>query len=466
MATLTLQPVVQGYINGDDPTTINVGSTLLATGHFSTPQTNRTLLEFDISSLGSDWTVNSATLKLTVQANFLGTSHTLNVYRLKRRWRFGNVNEATWNRYRDDLTQSWGTAGASNTTSDRDATAVGTLSVTSATSGQVSITLTTALIQAWIDGSFENFGLILVASDESSTTLMRWEPSGATNAADRPQLVIDYTPVSHALTDNVLAYHNHDGGVYTDATGNGHTLTANNSPTSVTGKLATATHFVAASDQSLSNNDSALKLGNVDWTWWGWVYLTDNADFYTVVAMDDLLVGSGGFKLFYHKVSVLDYFVAQLYSNDTAGDPVLSDVIGYNGGNPSTGAWHFIAVRHDSVRRWLHLFIDNAAPNSAGSHAEGQSGTSAYGPYPSSPAPSATTAPYRLGRSSTSGSTQPLNGNLDETGFASRWFSNDEIAALKLAIENGNTYPFTAGGGLPARATGLGGGLSTLQGGM
>lgn len=453
MATVTLTPISAGFINRDDPMSAgDAASGFFATGHFPTPQTNRALLDFDLSGLGVDYTVTAATLTLTVQGNFLGASHTLTLYRVRRRWRGGTDGVtvlASWNNYDQNGGLAWTTAGAGDTTTDRASAPIGSVALSSANTdgSQVVITLDAAQVQAWIDGTFPGFGLLLEASDESGTTLMRWAGPQDATPANRPQLALTYTPASHPLTEGIIAYYKLDDTGYADASGGGHTLTPNNTPTSVTGKLNNAAHFVAASTQWLSTSDAALKLGDQDWTCCGWAKLTDNLSLYAIVSVGGTSVNGGGFQLFYHEVDILDYLVAQLYSDDILGDTVISDVVGLNAGNPPVGTWFFWAVRHDSVRRWFHLFADFGSGLSVGDSAGGHWENRAYGPYDpttSHGGPTVPTSDWVLGKASEDNAYY-LNGDVDEVGFWGRWLSTDELIAVRDAVAGGTSYPFSAG---------------------
>jgi hypothetical protein len=447
----TLYAISNSWMDANAPTTINgYDTTYFATGQFGGSQTNRGLLLFDITSIPHDAIINSVSLKITVQSNFLGTSHTINIYRLKRKWysngvstTYRTINRSSYNNYREDLTPdlAWGTAGANNTTTDRDASPIGSIAVTSATAGTKTITLDPALVQGWIDGAFVNNGLILIASDEVNTTLMRWQSLINATPGNRPQLVINYTPVKRTLLDSLIAYWTHDD-VYTDASGNGHALTAHASPTFVAGKINNASHFVAASSQWLSSSDAALKKGNSDWTWVGWVKLTDNTDYHVIAGQSEVGL-DGGWKIFYHKVDILDYFVLQIYDDGTESgvdDHVICDTIAYTSGHPATGTWIFIACRHDSVRNFGQIFINSSVPDSGGTHwTSGEYGYSNYyAPYPGTPLTS--TEDFTLGR--VNADSQFHNGDIDESGFWNRCLSDAEIASLYNS-GTGLTHPFT-----------------------
>lgn len=450
MTSVTLTALANGHINANAATTVTAYNTsYFATGYFGTPQTNRGLLIFDITSIPVDATINSATLTMTVSANFLGTSHTINLYRLKRKFYGGGAGEsatyrtldlASWNNYRQTLGHAWSTAGAGDTTNDRDAAAIGSVAVTSATTS-VSITLNASLVQEWISGAMVNNGLILIADNEINTTLIRWNSIANATPSNRPRLTIDYTPVSRTLLDDLVSYWSLDD-VLTDAKG-GNTLTNNNAATFVAGVINNGSHLVEASSQWLSSSAANLKPSNSDWTWAGWVKLTDNTDYRCIVAQRG--TDDQGWMLFYHKVSVLDYFVLQINDDGSMnGDKVVCDTIGFTGGHPATGTWIFVACRHDSVRHFGELFINGNAPDSGGSHSSAGAGEeyaacNYYSPYPGSPV--ASSDDYMIGRRNNAADYYYHNGDIDEVGFWSRWLSNDEISALYNSGA-GLSYPF------------------------
>lgn len=442
MTVATLEAVGTGQMQLEVPTTnIDARTSFFATGHFvGTPQTNRSMLLFDISEIPSDAVVSAVDLKITVQNNFLGTSHTLNIYRLKRKWYKGTAtpplfpdNEGSWNNYRQDLTQAWSTAGAGDTTNDRDASTIGTHSITAATSGTQTIALTPSLVQEWTDGTIVNNGIILQASVESgSDTLMRWLTLDDATPSNRPQLVVTYTAASEALNllDDIAFYFKADDD-YVDAVA-GNNLTPTNSPTFVAGRINNAFHFVAASSQYASSNAAALKRPVTDWTMAGWLKLTDKSEFYSIVSQSDTPnpTGGAGFRFFYHKQTVLDYFTAQL--NSDSGVAEVADVIAYNGGNPATGTLIFFAVRHDSVRKRLDVFIDDNDPNSAPDFTSGEQ----WGFYTGTPIQA--TGPFYIGRYAEG---EYHNGDVDEVGGWNRWLSRAEIDTLRNGGA-GNQYPF------------------------
>lgn len=463
MTTVVLEAVGVGNIDGNAPTTTsgdNYLTNFFPTGEFGGGQINRAWLMFDIWHIPPDAVVSAASLDITVDSNFLGTSHTLSLYRLKRRC-WGAVQDssgataghpssaASWNNYNQSASLAWGTAGAANTTSDRDGSAIGTLAVTSGTSGTQTITLNTAQIQEWLSGAFVNNGILLQASVEtsSSNTLIRWKTVDAPTAAQRPRLTITYTSAIEALalTDNVVAHYRLAD--TSDASGNAHSLTNNNSVTFISGKVGNAAHFAAASSQSLSNNDGALKPATSDtWTCVFWTKLTDLAALYTAVSQwsDAGPTGGAGWRVFYHQQTILDYFVAQF--NDDAGTAEVMDVIGFSSGAIGTaGTYIMLTVRHDAARKIVHLGFNDqmAKANSAAGHASGDQ----WGPYTASYIAAASA--FRIGAQTSIGAgiSQPYNGDVDQLTFWNRWVRDDEIAALYnggvgLDLTFGSSGPF------------------------
>lgn len=575
MAVATIYPLTAGWMDGDNPTSVDAPGTggFLPTGQFGGTQLNRALIDFDLTELLPDYTVSSVNFQLTVSANFLGTSHTLEIYRVRRLWRRGNVQSASWNNYRQDhahaaptaptlstassggtwtaqtawvqvtyvnqygeslpstitsiavpaggtltipspaspndnailgwyayigvgasqpantamyrqqtagsptaigtnlvmtanptttganpgttdtLNANWTSPGASDTTYDRDSTLIGSYAVTSATTGTITIPLDTTMLQDAVSGAWTWYGILLQASDEVDTTLMRWDyPS--TPGATSPQLIIDYTPSTHTISEGVIAAWNLDntGSGYDDLTGNNHTLTPGNAPGVVTGVVNDAASFISADTQYLTNSDAALKVGPGDFSFCCWVNLDDLLNLYQVAAVGtDAASAGGGFGAFYHEQTIIDHFVFQLYNNQIYTDPVISDVVSYSLPTPTpTNKWIFLAVRHDATRKWFQSFLDYQdgngliGPNSATSHNDGGN----YGPYPGfiNTGTVATTpsTPFYLGVDG-NGTFRPMNGAIDEPILWGRLLSVADFEYVRDQNLAGLSYPYIGG---------------------
>lgn len=159
--------------------------------------TARALLQFDLTSISASATVSSAILTITMSLERSSNARTMRVYRMIRAWTEGTGagsatgDGATWNTYNG--VSNWGTAGAGNTTSDRESTDIGSraFSATEAV-GAKTFTLTNSAVQAWISGAFTNNGFQLKMDTENNDDY-NFYTSGDTTATNRPKLSITYT---------------------------------------------------------------------------------------------------------------------------------------------------------------------------------------------------------------------------------------------------------------------------------
>lgn len=198
MPSITIQPgsgsELDGWMRQESPDTSGGTDGVLVTGEDNTGvELFRSCVKFSLSSIPSGSIINSVTLTLTHAESGswrASNSRTVRVYRLLRAFTEG----LTWNNY--DGSSGWGTAGCSNTTTDREATDIGSSSVTTAELDEAEHewTLTASSIQAMLDnGSFTNNGFLLKADTESSDR-QQWHSGESATASKRPKLVIDYTP--------------------------------------------------------------------------------------------------------------------------------------------------------------------------------------------------------------------------------------------------------------------------------
>jgi hypothetical protein len=103
-------------------------------------------------------------------------------------------SQATWNVYTTG--NNWGTAGAANTSTDREAADIGSVSnpANPTLNTGVNISLTASKIQEMINGGvFTNNGFVLQCDTEASDGL-EYHSTEASTESYRPKLVIDYTP--------------------------------------------------------------------------------------------------------------------------------------------------------------------------------------------------------------------------------------------------------------------------------
>lgn len=177
------------YIASNANTTNYGSSGILAFGNYGSGLNWRTLFKPSLALIPNGAKILSVTLYL-YQNTSNHASGTGYIYRMIRSW--GEMT-ATWNTY--DGTHSWGTAGADNTSSDRESSAISTFSYTGSTTDGEQIcaaSIDPAKFQDWITGTIPYYGM-LIRTSEAAYDLNTPYSSGATTASYRPKLVIEYT---------------------------------------------------------------------------------------------------------------------------------------------------------------------------------------------------------------------------------------------------------------------------------
>jgi fibronectin type 3 domain-containing protein len=132
----------------------------------------RGLIRFDLSSIPAGSTINSAVLQLNAVAQ-TGTNRTENLLQVTSTWAEGTV--------------TWDTAPSAS------GTASGTLS-TGSTLGTKTSTDITTLVQGWFGTPSTNYGVLLQDGTESNNVYWNFSSRENGTAANRPQLLINYTP--------------------------------------------------------------------------------------------------------------------------------------------------------------------------------------------------------------------------------------------------------------------------------
>lgn len=182
-------------IDVTNPTTNTGGGTTLSAGESIAPfdgVRKRILIKFSLTGIPPSSVINSAILSLFIDSNLAGNTRDINIYRLLRAWTEGG---ATWNKY--DGTNDWGTAGAENTTSDREVANIGSasVSVSPATDAEIQITITAAKLQEMlVGGIFVNNGFLLQMTTEVDDYHTYRSSEYAVDTSKIPKLVVDYTP--------------------------------------------------------------------------------------------------------------------------------------------------------------------------------------------------------------------------------------------------------------------------------
>jgi len=144
----------------------------------------RPMIQFDLSSIPSGVTIVDARLWLyTSHYKSHAADMTVSLYGLKQGW---VEMETTWERVRSGV--NWGAPGASDTLTDRDDAPTSSRLV-SATNTWYDLDVT-SLVQAWIDGTRANDGMLLIAT--GNTVEMSFWSSEYSLPNLRPKLVIQY----------------------------------------------------------------------------------------------------------------------------------------------------------------------------------------------------------------------------------------------------------------------------------
>jgi hypothetical protein len=139
------------------------------------------------------------------------------------------------------------------------------------------------------------------------------------------------------------------GALTTDATGNGNTLTNNNTVTSISGKVGNAAQFLQGSAQYLSIADNAsYSIGgtNAYWCYWAKIFSKDNNG-KVFIAKDD----TGSLREYFQKFNCgSDRFVFDTWTatGDTGNVRLSLDTFG----SPLINTWYFLQFWLDGTNMY------------------------------------------------------------------------------------------------------------------
>ena len=165
----------------------NYGDQLYLTTNGQSAASERSLLEFDLSTIPATTVIDSAVFQMYLYF-WCGKNDTAKAYKVTNQWLEGDGESTgvTWD-YRDkSVPQAWNVVGG-----DYDTTTVGSFNVKS--TGWYSMDLTT-LVQEWLDGSSPNYGIILSPPLSVGNRLNYYHSRENTLFASlRPRLTITYS---------------------------------------------------------------------------------------------------------------------------------------------------------------------------------------------------------------------------------------------------------------------------------
>lgn len=221
MGTLTLQPDgtdgLDTVLYSDTPTTNYATNIYYIVGDPNGSTARRGLIRFSgVSTIPAGSTITSVILSLNKRATgYTSPAETSYTCRLKRCLVDWVEAQATWNVYA--TASDWpGSAGCSTNGTDRAAADSATATVTSTDDGAWvawgSTAQLVADVQAWVDGTANNYGWLIQSDAENlgapAVFYTTFHPSDYSTASYRPKLVVEYTtPASSVYLPHIMCCH-------------------------------------------------------------------------------------------------------------------------------------------------------------------------------------------------------------------------------------------------------------------
>lgn len=178
---------IDTYIQESSPTTNDGNSPAMDISMYAGGDHKHGLLAFTgLSNVVGPVTVDPSS-SIQVRVNFVSAAQTMMAYRLKRPW---VELQATWNIY--STGNNWATAGGIGA-ADIDVACASVVCDTS--DAYVSLTGTdmAAVMQGWVNGTFPNYGLLLMRSDGSNDGKILLLFSSEEDNGYRPILTLNYS---------------------------------------------------------------------------------------------------------------------------------------------------------------------------------------------------------------------------------------------------------------------------------
>lgn len=189
MAQVTLNNPTDTWLDNTNATTnFGTNSDMYVGEYGFSSQVARALVKWDMSSIPAGSTITGAKIRVRdVGTNLATTDRTMRAYRVLRAW---VDTEATWNNY--STGNAWATAGCGNTTTDRESSDIGTVSMPGTEVGQYyEITLTASAVNEMFNGTIANNGFLLKMDTETDDMHRFYTVN---NGSLQPELVVDYDP--------------------------------------------------------------------------------------------------------------------------------------------------------------------------------------------------------------------------------------------------------------------------------
>jgi hypothetical protein len=248
-----------------------------------------------------------------------------------------------------------------------------------------------------------------VLTTHGSGALPTWEFPGSTPVSSLFTSLVEWWELDEASGTRAGDFAGLD---LTDNNGVGATTGPDGSPASL---------FVRSSSQFLSRADqTALRTGDIDFTFCGWVYLQtkSSARGGMILAKDDVSTTreyTFGYELF------ADRFSIEVFTGTTRVGQALANTLGA----PSTGQWYFVVGWHDVTNNLVGIQVDNGTADT----------------FATTGAPTTGTAQFRVGSDAYAVTPALLDGRSQRVGFWKRLLTAGEKTTLYNA-GNGISYPF------------------------
>ncbi|MEI6058317.1 MAG: DNRLRE domain-containing protein [archaeon] len=185
----TSQPTTEGkdtYIRQNSNNNYGDQQTLLV-GKTAGGIEFRSLIEFNISEIPPENTITSALLSVYVSSATNTNNITIKLYRLTSSWVEGTGTigtGASWNNASEST--PWSTGGGDY------ANELSSVTFTNQSSMWYNFTITSA-VRGWINGSYSNYGLILISTDAGNGKYTSISSAEGTDSSLAPRITIDYT---------------------------------------------------------------------------------------------------------------------------------------------------------------------------------------------------------------------------------------------------------------------------------
>ena len=164
----------------------------------------RALLQFNISPIPQTDTILNATVQVYLKTVTGRSNITVKAYRLTSEW---IETKASWNNRIGS--SSWSSVGG-----DYDPIELSTQVFLNSSEDYYNFTIT-ELTRNWVNGNYNNYGIILIASNVSAGNFSKISSSDSTTASQRPQIIIEHIAnvIPTAEIEQGLTIHSFDESV-------------------------------------------------------------------------------------------------------------------------------------------------------------------------------------------------------------------------------------------------------------